>query len=116
MTQQRIITVLPSAARTVTGTADLGASVNEFDSLDLFIDVTAVSGTAPTLVFTYQASVDGGVTFYDITSGASITAANKQAINVPNRLGSVGRLSFVIGGTTPSYTFSVIAQYRRVAN
>jgi len=115
MTQLRNVTVLPSAARTTTGTTDLGASASEFDSVDLFIDVTAVAGTGPTLAFTYQASVDG-VNFYDIATGASITAVGRQVLNVPNRLGSVGRLSFAVGGTTPSLTFSVIAQYRRVAN
>lgn len=114
MTVARIITVLPSAARTASGTAVVdGAS--EFDSVDVYIDATAVTGTSPTMTVTYQTSVDGGTTWFDVTSGAAITAAGRQAINV-SRPGGLGRLSFVIGGTSPSFTFSAIAQLRRSGN
>jgi hypothetical protein len=116
MTVQRTLTLLPSAARTATSTAEIGGVVSEFDSIDIFLDVTAVSGTNPTMTVTYQASVDGGVTWFDVTSGAAITTAIKQSINVPSKLGAMGRLSYVIGGTTPSFTFSAIAQVRRSGN
>lgn len=113
MTQQRLITVLPSAARTATSTAELGGSVNEFDSVDLFIDVTAVTGTSPSMTITYQASPDGGTTYYDGVASTAITAAGRQIVTVSSKLGALARISYAISGTTPSFTFSVIAQYRR---
>lgn len=116
MTVQRTITILPSAARTASGTADIGDSAAEFDSVDIFLDVTAASGTSPSLIATYQASVDGGTTWFDVTSGAAITAAGKQIINVSSRLGALGRLSYAITGTTPSFTFSAVSQFRRSGN
>ena len=116
MTVQRTITILSSAARAASGTADIGGIASEFDSADIFIDVTAASGTSPSLTVTYQASVDGGTTWFDVTSGAALTAVGKQIINVPSKLGAMGRLSYVISGTTPSFTFSALAQFRRSGN
>lgn len=116
MTVQRTVTLLSSAARTASGTAGLDSMVAEFDSVDIFIDATAVSGTSPTMTVTYQASVDGGTTWFDVSSGAAITAVGKQVINVPSKLGVQGRVSYAIGGTTPSFTFSAIAQLRRSGN
>lgn len=116
MTVERTITALSSAARTASGTANLDGIPAAYDSVDLFIDVTAVSGTFPTLAVTYQASVDSGATWFDVSTGTAITAAGRQIINVPSKLGSSGRLSYAIGGTTPSFTFSVIAQFRRSGN
>lgn len=114
MTVARTLTLLASAARTASGTATVDAA-SEYDSVDIYLDVTAVSGTSPSMTVTYQTSMDGGTTWFDVTAGAAITAAGKQAINV-SRPGAMGRISYAITGTTPSFTFSAIAQLRRSGN
>lgn len=101
------VTPLASAARTVSGTVDIGGLPNEYAELCIYLMVTAVSGTTPTMTVTYQCSPDG-VTFCDNTAGAAITAAGNQLIKVPANIGQFGRLSYVIGGTTPSFTFSAV--------
>lgn len=113
MTVLQTITVLASAARTATGTADIGDAVASFDTVDVFIDVTAVSGTSPTMTVTYQSSVDGGTTWFDGVASTAITATGRQVLSITSKVGSRARLSYVIGGTTPSFTFSAIAQMRR---
>ncbi|OYY34778.1 MAG: hypothetical protein B7X65_13655 [Polaromonas sp. 39-63-25] len=64
------------------------------------------------MTVTYQSSPDG-VTFFDNTAGAAITAVGKQLIKVPSTIGGYGRLSYAISGTTPSFTFSAVAEYKR---
>ena len=103
---------LPSLARTVTGSVDIGAVPAEFTEAAIYIDVTAVAGTAPTMTMTYQTSPDG-VTFYDHTAGAQLMAAGRQVIRAANTIGRFGRLSFVVGGTTPSFTFSATSEFKR---
>lgn len=107
------ITVLPSAARTTSGTADMGAFPAMFEELIVYLDATAVSGTSPSLTVTYQSSADG-VSYFDNTAGTAITAAGKQVIKVPTCAGNFGRLSYVITGTTPSFTFSAVVEGKRL--
>lgn len=107
-----IQTTLASAARTTTGTVDMGAMPDGYTEAVIYLDVTAVAGTTPTMTVTYQSSPDG-VTFYDHTAGAEITVAGKQRIAMPNTIGRYGRLSYVIGGTTPSFTFSAVSEFKR---
>lgn len=108
----RTSTALASAARTVSGTVDLGAIPAEFTELSIYLDATAVTGTSPTMTVTYQSSPDG-VTFFDNTAGAAITTAGKQLIKVPSTIGGYGRLSYAISGTTPSFTFSAVVEAKR---
>lgn len=105
-------TALASAARTVSGTADLGALPGDFVEMNIYIAVTAVAGTSPSMTVTYQCSHDG-TTWFDHTSGAAITAAANQVIKIPANLGKYGRLSYAISGTSPSLTFSVVAEAKR---
>lgn len=104
--------ILPSAARTVSGAADMGALPLEYAEISIYIDVTAVAGTSPTMTVTYQVSPDG-VTYYDHTAGAALTAAGRQSIRLASNIGSYGRLSYVIGGTSPSFTFSAVVECKR---
>ncbi|HQR98152.1 MULTISPECIES: hypothetical protein [unclassified Polaromonas] len=108
----RTFTALASAARTTSGTVDLDAVPSEYQELSVYLDVTATSGTSPSMTVTYQSSPDG-VTFFDNTAGAAITAVGKQLIKVPSTIGGYGRLSYAISGTTPSFTFSAVAEYKR---
>lgn len=129
--------LVPSEARTTS--SDSGPIViNDMDMQNLLIklNVTAVSGTSPTLGVYFQQSLDGGITFVDVARFAQITAATTNphyislAVGATNAVsGAIGdgtipasslgtslvsnvwRVKWVIGGTTPSFTFSVDAIY-----
>ena len=112
MSTSRVIAVLPSAAQTITGVVALGALPGEYQELTAYIDVTAVAGTTPSMVVTYQISPDN-VAFYDHTAGVAITAAGRQSIRIPANIGVFGRLSYAITGTAPSFTFSASVEVKR---
>lgn len=110
--QTQTITALASAAKTASGTVDIGAVPAGFIEMNAYIAVTAVAGTTPSMTVTYQCSHDG-VTFFDHTAGSAITAAANQLIKLPANIGKYGRISYAISGTTPSFTFSVVVEAKR---
>lgn len=73
-----------------------------------YLNVTAASGTTPSLTVKFQDSPDG-VTFYDIASGAftAVTAAGTSRIVLPAGVGPFVRAVYTISGTTPSFTANV---------
>lgn len=110
--QTQKVTALASAAQTVSGTASIGALPDGYVELNVYVAVTAIVST-PSMTVTYQCSHDG-VTWFDHTSGAAITAVGNQVIKIPANIGKFGRISYVItGGTSPSLTFSVDAEAKR---
>lgn len=92
----------------------------------IFVNVSAVSGTTPTLVLTLQAS-DDETDWYDVavviddttegdltrvtapTTEAKIVSAGKYYVEVPSGIGRYIRIKGVVGGTTPSFTCTVTA-------
>lgn len=105
-------TPLASAARTTSG-AGTGLSVLRFvnvlkGQLGLLLAVTAVSGTAPTLDVAVEWSANG-TTFYP--------AAPPDAFPQVTAVGGMAKLFdikapfwrpvWTIGGTTPSFTFTI---------
>lgn len=105
--------VLASEARTTSGNSGSLAVREATDTtLHLLVSVTAVAGVTPTLDVSVEWSMDGGTTFAasdPVDSFASITRAinvtETYTIKAPHY-----RVVFAIGGTTPSFTFSV-AEY-----
>lgn len=112
MTARVDIAQAPGTVQTASGFIDLGATVAEFMEANIYIDVTAVAGTTPSLTLTYQCSALGSI-FIDHTSGAAITAVGKQLLKIPANLGNFGRLAWAITGTAPSFTFSVAVGLKR---
>lgn len=109
--------LLPSAARTVSGQSDQFSVGGYASAAVIEIRVTAVAGTSPTLDIDLEDTFDGTNwnKVADINS-AAITAAGVTVVrlnlaNTPttNRL----RLNYTVGGTTPSFTFSVKAYFVR---
>lgn len=93
-----------SGARTVSAsgaTFEMGGNTN----LRLDLDVTAASGTTPTLDATVQTSKDGA-TWRTLGTFAQKTAisAERKSFGGCDRF---ARIIWTIGGTTPSFTFSV---------
>jgi hypothetical protein len=125
-------TVLLVASTTVTATAQ-GAAISPgytqpFPGLQAFVNETAASGTAPTIIFAIQgqdqASLSWGTVHAAIT--ATITAAGLFVITwSPVVVASLAaypafvntevplpfRFVWTVGGTTPSFTFSITGQY-----
>lgn len=101
-------TVLASAARTTSGNSN-AVEVADFRELVAFLNVTANSGTTPTLDVKFQDSQDG-TNWVDVPSGAfaQITTTNGLRRLVLPVVGPFVRAVYTIAGTTPSYTFDVI--------
>lgn len=95
-----------SAARTATGTGSAFSTAN-IDSINATLAITAASGTSPTLVLNLETSADG-TNFYVAGSFPQQTTTATVA-RVIGDLGATSRWAWTIGGTTPSFTFSVSA-------
>ena len=115
-----VTTADSSAARTSTVA---GATVTNFNAKGavITINVTAVSGTSPTLVAKLQYSPDGGTTWIDYTNKPvtatisaigqttlivcpGVTEVANSAVSLP--LPRTVRMHYTIAGTTPSFTFA----------
>lgn len=94
------------AAETATG---VGPSVDFEGALEavILLNVTEVSGTTPTLDVTIQESVDG-VVWMTLFSFAQKTGAGTE-VKKTSAFARFLRASWVITGTTPSFTFSLKA-------
>jgi hypothetical protein len=100
------ITLAASAARTATGT---GSAVEMGDSgiLRLTLDITAASGTTPTLDVAIQTSQDGSTGWTTVASFAQQTGV-ATVRKVFAGFDRYARASWTIAGTTPSFTFSCV--------
>jgi hypothetical protein len=102
----------PTAARTATGQTS-GIDLQTYDGDVVFLlDSAAGSGTSPTLDVTIEDSADNssfaaisGAAFTQVTGTAS---AQKLVVNKDNARRYV-RVKYTIGGSSPSFTFSVNA-------
>ena len=118
------LTIFDSAARTAT------ANSSDFENISargiwLALNITAASGTTPTLDIKVQRKDPLSDTYYDVVGGAfaqktgmgsddliiypGITAAANRAVS--SAIASRWRVVATIGGTTPSFTFSVSGGY-----
>lgn len=133
------VTVLASATKTSSGdSGNLKNSTGQIPvahTISLVLNVSAASGTSETMTVALESSIDGGTTWYQsavftqITTavvtrvidfrpflGATeagaetvVTSTATTAIHKNAPLTEDQRLKWVIGGTNPSYTFSVTA-------
>lgn len=104
----RAVTLAASAARTATadGTA---VEIADKGAVRLLLDVTAASGTTPTLDVTVETSYDGSTGWTSLGTFTQKTAAGTQRKNFSGADRFV-RATWAIGGTTPSFTFSVVGE------
>lgn len=100
-------TPVPSAARTTSGNSGTLTSYGAAKTLRAQLNVTAATGTGPTLDVIIQDSVDGGATWNTIGTFAQATAVNRQVINITTPFTPLLRVSWTIAGGTPSLTFAV---------
>lgn len=76
------------------------------DEANLFVDVTSMGGTAPTLDIKYQCGPSPAESDFDHTSMPQITATGKYRIGLTH-LGAYGRVAWEIGGISPSIDFKI---------
>jgi hypothetical protein len=100
-------------ARTVTGDHGDAPSATTVDNTTSSSDggigvlhVSAVSGTTPTLVVKIQHSADG-TTWADLITFSSQNAINGEYQTVSGTVNRYLRAQWTIGGTTPSFNFTV---------
>lgn len=122
--------VVASAAQTAT-TTTATITLPLADGYTFIQDVTAVTGTSPTLDTALQITPDGGTTWYSVMRYAQVTAANVQRItfqpiqgrgeassqaaiadtggaataNQP--ISTLIKFKFTIAGTSPSFTLQI---------
>jgi hypothetical protein len=103
-------TIVASAARTATGNSGPLSGYNGHQQAVIQINVTALAGTTPTLIVSVDDSVDG-TNFNSILATASITAVGITVLRIPitTSFSDLLRISWTVGGTTPSFTFQVDA-------
>lgn len=113
--------ILTSAARTATG--QTGDFTVPGRGMTLFLDISAASGTTPTLDVKVQAKDPVSGEYVDWPSAAfaqktatgtdtltiypGITASANRAVS--SILPNIWRVVYTIGGTTPSFTFTLAA-------
>lgn len=105
MATKGIITFLPSSSRTSSGNSGNGTYVGENNEAIVYLEITAASGTTPTLDVVIQDTIDG--TNWDtVSSFTQASSTGREVIRISN-FSRYMRISYTIGGTTPDFTFSV---------
>lgn len=101
------VTLAASEARTASGS---GSSVELGDrgTLRLLLDVTAASGTLPSLQVDVQTSYDA-TTWRTLGGFTALAATGSQRASFPGADRFV-RATWTVSGTTPSFTFSVAGE------
>lgn len=104
-------TLVVSAARTATGNSGVISGWGAVTVLRLQLDVTAASGTSPTLDVVVEDTLDG-TNWNTVGTFAQKTVAAREVINVTAPFADRLRVRWTLGGTGPSFTFSVVTYYR----
>lgn len=118
------LTIETSTARTTTANGTTITNASGRGAM-FYINVSAASGTTPTLVVQLQVQDPVSTSWIDVTGAATATITTtglsmltvcpgiSEAANtkVSQGLPRVFRFRWTIGGTTPSFTFSIGAQY-----
>jgi hypothetical protein len=97
--------VIKESSATTSNSQSASQDVGQYTEGILLIDITAVSGTSPTLDIAVQTKINE--TWVDIpgVTVAQQTVVNTLAVALTN-FGKDVRLSMTVGGTSPSFTFS----------
>ncbi len=103
-----IVEFAGSSARTASGSSAAVSNLEEQAALRVQLDVTAASGTSPSLAVLLEDSLDG-TNWNTVGTFAAKTAAGREVINVTTPFAGTVRATWTITGTSPSFTFSILA-------
>lgn len=99
--------LVQSAARTTSGSSAAVVGYAGAKTLRAQLQITATSGTSPTLNVVVEDSLDGS-NWNTVGTFAQKTANGREVINVTTPFADSLRISWTIAGTTPSFTFNVL--------
>lgn len=102
-----LATVVASAARAASGDSGVLPGYGPASRLRIQLDVTAVAGVGPTLDVVVEDTLDG-VNWNAIGTFAQLAAAGRQVIDVETVFSDRLRVRWTLGGSAPSFTFSVV--------
>lgn len=105
------LTLLPSDARTSSGTSS-DIDVARFIVTDICVDVTAVSGTSPTLSVYIEGRQRAIGKYRTLLSFENISATGTYCGLINPLAYSQIRVRWVVGGTSPSFTFAVVGEFK----
>ena len=103
-TDQSAVTI----TSTTTGT---GVLVEPWSEIVAIVDVTAASGTNPTLDIAIQTSADN-TTYATLASFTQITGTTTAIKTVAAPIGKYVRFRYTVAGTSPSFTFTLKAHFK----
>jgi hypothetical protein len=93
-----------SAARTASGNAPISQIVGDYTEGLLDVDISAVSGTTPSVIFRLETKIKGRWRTVPNSATAAQTAQGSVQMPITN-FGEEIRLAWTMTGTTPSFTF-----------
>jgi hypothetical protein len=98
--------IIESLSRTTSGnSSDLRVYGGE--SVRAQLNVTAASGTTPTLNVLVEDSLDNGATYNTIGTFAQKTTPGREVINITTPFAENLRVSWTIAGNNPNFIFAV---------
>ncbi len=101
------VTLAGTAARTASGDSGVVPGFGDKVSLRAQVEVTASAGTSPTLDVVIEDTLDG--TNWNVVGAfAQKTGPSREVINITSPFSDRLRARWTVGGTTPSFTFSVL--------
>ncbi len=100
-------TFAASAARSANGDSGPQVGFEVSQQLRAQLDVTAASGTSPTLNVVLEDTLDFGATWNVVGTFAQRTGPGREVINITTPFTDRLRARWTVGGTTPSFNFSV---------
>jgi hypothetical protein len=103
MDKQSIVT---SAARIANGNSSTLVAADRHKYLNVFVNVTAQSGTTPTMDLRIDWSLDGTNWYNVADSFTQIGAVTGSFFKQVQVKAPYYRLVWTLGGTSPNYTFS----------
>jgi hypothetical protein len=97
--------IIESLARTTNGNSG-NVQTYGSETVRAQLNVTAASGTAPTLNVILEDTLDG-VNYNTVGTFAQKSAAGREVINITTPFSETLRVSWTIAGTNPSFTFAI---------
>lgn len=101
-------TLVASAARTASGDSGAISGWGSSSTIRVQLDVTAATGTSPTLDVLIEDTLDG-TNWNTVGTLAQRAAPGREVINITAPFSETLRVKWTMGGTTPNFTFSVKA-------
>lgn len=101
-------TLVTSGARTTSGDSGALDHYGGVGKLAVQLNVTAAAGVSPTLDVVIEDTVDG-TNWNPVATFVQRTAAAREVLRITSPFTDTLRVRWTIGGSTPSFTFSVVS-------